>query len=328
MKSQFELFRNLVEHSDRFVLTTHVNPDGDGLGSELALSRYLRSLKKHPTILNHSSTPFSYQFLDHENEIVTFDPGPHSAVLADAEVIIVLDTNQPSRLANMKDPVMASKARKVVIDHHLDADPFADLMILDESAAATGQIVYNLLKHLKGPSFTPEIAQALYVAIMTDTGSFRFPKTDSEVHRVTAALIESGADPVSAYQQIYEQSPLERIHLLGQVLASLKTAHNGAVAYLTVTQKMFARTNTSEPDVDQFVPYALALKGVRIALMFTELPDQIKVSFRSKGDIWINRLAQEFGGNGHKNAAGARIVNGTLRDVIASVLDKTHTYLD
>ncbi len=328
MKQEFTSFQTILRTHTRFILTTHVSPDGDGLGSELALAQYLDSSGKEVSILNHSPTPVTYEFLDPSRQITHFDPTRHTRVIAEADVIVVLDTNHPDRLGEMKNPVLSSRAKKVVIDHHLDADPFADLLILDERSAATGQIVFKLLEFLKGPALSPDTAQALYVALMTDTGSFRFPKTDAEVHRVTASLIERGADPVAAYQAIYEQSSQGKIQLLGRALASLKTAHHGALVYLTVTQKMFQETKTSEPDVDQFAPYTLSLKNVRIGLVFTELADQVKVSFRSKGDIPINKLAQEFGGNGHKNAAGARVMNGVLNEVVTNVIDRAAHYLE
>ncbi|MGH2568669.1 MAG: DHH family phosphoesterase, partial [Bacteroidota bacterium] len=196
------------------------------------------------------------------------------------------------------------------------------------SSAATGEIVYRLLSHLGQNNFTTEAARALYTAIMTDTGSFRFPKTGPEIHRQVAHLLECGADPVAIYQQVYEQGSAGRLQLLGRALASLQTAHSGKVACMTVTRQMFQETGTSEEDTDNVINYTLTVKGVQVGLLFTELNEGMKISFRSKGNIWINKLAQEFGGNGHQHAAGARVPGGTVNELLPKVLERSKSYLN
>lgn len=324
---QLDAFKSLIGSARRIVLTTHINPDGDGLGSELALALYLSELGKEAVILNHSGTPDFYQFLDSRNLIRQFNAQSHAGIIRDADLVFVVDTNHPDRIAGLKDHVLASHAKKIVIDHHLDPDPFGDLLLIDDSSAATGEIVFRLLEHLGATRMSPAAATALYVAIMTDTGSFRYPKTDGDLHRIIATLLDCGADPVQTYERIYEQAPVNRIILLGKALSTLETHHDGRVSVLTITRDLFRETETSEPDVERFVPFAMGIKGVQIALLFTELEDHIKISFRSRGDIWINKLAQEFGGNGHKNAAGARVNNRTLKDLKKSVVDRSHSYL-
>ncbi|MEX1139238.1 MAG: bifunctional oligoribonuclease/PAP phosphatase NrnA [Bacteroidota bacterium] len=327
MKQHLEQLRRGLDSWQTIILTTHVSPDCDGLGSELAFAAFLRKRGKTVSIINCSETPEPYRFLDPQGSIQQYDPSRHDRLIAETNAIIVLDTNQPGRLATMAAPVLASKADKVVIDHHLDAEPFANLLLIDDSSAATGEIVYKILEELGGVPVDRNSAEALYIAVMTDTGSFRFPKTDADLHRMIAALIEQGADPVQAYQNVYEQDSPDRVRLLGKALNGLATAHGGAVAYITVSATMFKETSTSEPDVERFAPYPLRLKGVKIGFMFTELPGMIKISFRSKGDIPINKLAQEFGGNGHKNAAGARIPGGSLPEVIEKVVERAGHYL-
>lgn len=327
MKQHIEQLRRSLGTWKSVVLTTHVSPDCDGLGSELAFASFLRKRGLSVAVINCSETPEPYRFLDPDGSIQHYNPARHDSSIADADAIIVLDTNQPGRLASMAAPILSSKAAKVVIDHHLDSDPFADLYLMDDSSAATGEIIYRILEALNGLPMDKASAEALYVAIMTDTGSFRFPKTDADLHRVIAALIEQGADPVKAYQKVYEQDPPNRVQLLGKVLGGLSTAHRGAVAYITVSAAMFRETSTGEADVERFVPYTLRIKGVQIGLMFTELPGLIKISFRSKGDIPINKLAQEFGGNGHKNAAGARISGASLQSAVEQVIERSRHYL-
>jgi len=324
---QLNTFKSIIGSAGRIVLTTHINPDGDGLGSEVALALSLSELGKDAVILNHSATPDFYRFLDEANLIKQFDALRHAPVIKEADVVMIVDTNHPDRIASLKNEVLASRAKKIIIDHHLDPDPFGDLLLIDDSAAATGEIVFGLLHHLGIKQLSPAIATALYAAIMTDTGSFRYPKTDANLHRLVASLLDCGADPVMTYERIYEQSPVNRILLLGKALSSIETFYEGHVAAMTISQDLFRETGTAEPDVDRFAPYPMGIKGVQIALMFTELEDHIKISFRSRGDIWVNKLAQEYGGNGHKNAAGARVNNRTLKELKKSVIDRSHHYL-
>jgi phosphoesterase RecJ-like protein len=327
MQNEFDEFRQIVERCTKFVLTTHVNPDPDAIGSEIALARFLTRLGKIVAVLNHSANPAYCSFLDPQSIILQFDPLQHANMVLNADAIIVVDANQPDRIQSLKPYVLSSKATKVCIDHHPERMPFADLYIVDEDSAATGEILYNLFSSFDQGSLTPDIATPLYVAIMTDTGSFRFPKTDAALHRIIADLLEHGADPVRSYNHVYEQGTADRTKLLGNVLASLQLALGGRAAYMIVTREMFSGTGTSEEDTDNFINYTLSITGVQIGLMFTELAEGVKVSFRSRGDIAINKLAQEFGGNGHKNAAGARIATGTIETLLPLVLERAQAYL-
>jgi len=327
MRKEFDACRQIFEQKQRFVLSTHVNPDPDAIGSEIALAAFLKSRGKDVTVLNHSATPSNCLFLDPERTISQFAPQRHADLIANAEVILVLDVNQSERLESLHPFVLLSKASKICIDHHLERQPFADLYVVDEEAAATGEILYNLFLHCDPDSVSKEIATALYAAIMTDTGSFRFPKTDAALHRVVAGLIERGADPVQIYHETYEQGSARRIQLLGNVLSTLQLAHEGRVASVSVSREMFDRTSTTEEDTENFVTYTLSIAGVQIGLMFTELAEGVKISFRSRGDIAVNKLAQKFGGNGHKNAAGARTNARALEVVIRQVVERSKAYL-
>jgi bifunctional oligoribonuclease and PAP phosphatase NrnA len=327
MRKEFDACREIFEHKQRFVLSTHVNPDPDAIGSEIAVASFLKSRGKEVTILNHSTTPSNCLFLDPQRTISQFVPELHAALIANTEVIVVLDANQAERLQSLHPYVTQSKAMKLCIDHHLERKPFADLYVIDEEAAATGEILYNLFLHCDPESVTKTIATALYAAIMTDTGSFRFPKTDAALHRVVAGLIERGADPVQIYHETYEQGSANRLKLLGNVLSTLQVANEGRVASVYVTRAMFDKTGTTEEDTENFVTYTLSIAGVQVGLMFTELVEGVKISFRSRGEIAVNKLAQEFGGNGHKNAAGARTNTRELEVLIQQVLERSKAYL-
>jgi phosphoesterase RecJ-like protein len=328
LAQEFDKFQKIIESNTHFVLTTHINPDGDGLGSEVALAAYLEKIGKQAAILNHDATPENYKFLEQIHPFLQYDPSRHAELLKNAEVIIVLDTNHLDRLSAMKSFISSSNAFKICIDHHLEPGVFADLYIIDETATSAGEILYRLITTSASEQIIDRnIAIALYTAIMTDTGSFRYPKTDSEVHKIIANLIQAGADPAAIYEQVYEQSSANRVHLLGLALANIKLTHDGKVAHIVLTRDMFESTGAAEADTDAFVPYTLTISGVQIGLMFSELNGMVKVNFRSKGDIQINELAKQFGGNGHKNAAGARIPNANLDDIVSLVLKQTGKYV-
>lgn len=327
MTTSLERAIAFLEERHNFVLTTHVNPDGDGLGSEIALAEWLAAKDKSVSIINYSATPDIYLFLDPHQRILRYEPSRDDPVIARADAIVVLDTNQPERLRTMHHPVVESKARKLVIDHHLEPHPFAHEYLLDEEATSTGEIMYHLLSRLTHGSLTPLMAQNLYCAIMTDTGSFRYPRVDAEIHRIVADLIEQGADPVSIYSNIYERWSTGRIHLLGEMLAGLQTGESGMLAHVSVTQDMLRRTGTAEVDTDNFTVYPMSVQGVLIGILFLELRDGVKISFRSKGMIPINELAKEFGGNGHLNAAGARLHGVSLDEVRSAVVKAAGKYL-
>ncbi len=316
----------LLRH-DRFVLTTHINPDGDAIGCEIALASWLNDRGKDVTIINHNATPFVYRFLDPGGTIRTFDPSRDVPLIATTDALVILDCNHPNRVGDLKHAVTASPATKVVIDHHLDPTPFTDHMMIDTEATSTGEILFTLLRSSGQGAITPRIAQALYCAIMTDTGSFRYPRIDAETHTIIAQLIEAGADPVEIYRQVYDRWSSERIHLLGDALSGMVTVAGGRIAAMTVTQEMMRRTGTSEEDTDNFTTYPMSVDGVVAGMLFVELADGLKVSFRSRGEIPINELAREFGGNGHKNAAGARLKNRDFAGTVATVLTAAEKYI-
>lgn len=325
---EFDSIIKLLNKYTSFILTTHINPDGDGLGSQIALSEYLKAAGKNVRCINHSSTPRHYKFLDPDNSMVeVFNTSDHENTIGKAECIIIVDTNIPTRLGNMDAVVRRARGAKIVIDHHLDKDNFADYYLVDEKAAATGEIVYRLLSKSMKNKLTDTIAVALYTAIMTDTGSFRFPQTNKSTHIMIADLLNYDVDPARIYREVYEKGPVNRMFLLGKTLATLQLFHEGKVAVLKVSNKMFRDTGTDVVETDGFVNYAMQIDTVEIGLLFTELDDIIKISFRSRGATRVNELAKEFQGNGHQNAAGATIWRGDLDEVMNRVIASAPKYL-
>lgn len=327
MNSSIEAVLPIIQKAQRFVLTTHVNPDGDAIGSEVALAEWLATRGKDVSIINHSPTPAVYLFIDPHKRILQYNAARDDDTIAKADVLFLLDTNHPERLRSMAQSVLSSRATKICIDHHLEPAQFADHYIVDDDATSTGEIIYRLLEQFNGRNLPAFVAQGLYCAIMTDTGSFRYPRVDPEIFRICAYLVECGADPVAVYSGVYERWSNGRIHLLGEMLAGLKTECAGKLAHVTITRDMLKRTGTTEEDTDNFTTYPMSVDGVLVGILFLELPRGLKISFRSKGDIPINDLAKEFGGNGHKNAAGARVYDGTLEHVRTDVLNAAAKYI-
>ena len=323
----FENIANLINNYRNFVITSHVNPDGDSIGSEIALHTYLKNLGKNSRIINYSKTPDNYAFLDKNNIIEKFDETEHKKVIENTEVIFILDTNEYSRTRTMEPLLKNSKAVKVCIDHHPGPNKNGfDYYISDTESPATGEILYSIFSE-SGNSISPEIANALYTAIMTDTGSFRFPRTDHETHNITAELIKAGADPVKLYSEVYDKATIGRLKLLSLFLSNVKLVYDDRLIYGKLFLKDFEETNTNVFDTEGFSNYLMSIESVRLSLIFTEVQRGIKISFRSKGNIFVNDLAREFGGGGHMNAAGAFIVNGNMDTLTDEVLSKAKKYI-
>lgn len=327
MEGKIQQLNHLIETKKTFVLTTHINPDADALGSEVALARYLADTGKIVQVLNQSETPENLFFLNDIFPITQYKAELHAHFIIDADCFIVLDTNSVSRFRALQQAFEKSKAYKIIIDHHLDHEPFADLNIIDTHVPATSELLYIILNDINSKAITKPIAEALYAGIMTDTGSFRFPQTDPETHIITADLLKRGVQPYEIFQKIYESGPINKLHLLGKALTSIDLHHDGKVAVMTLPRSIFTETKTVESDVDNLTQYVLSIGGVVIGIVVMELDQGVKLSFRSKRDIPINELAKQFDGGGHKNAAGARVKETTLQEIIPIVLEKTKHFL-
>jgi bifunctional oligoribonuclease and PAP phosphatase NrnA len=325
----FLLLEKIIRENNSFLLTTHVNPDADAIGSEAALYFILKELGKEVYIVNHSQNPYNLLFLDTDNRIEKYDPEKHDHLFDEVDVLVALDFNRSDRTVSMAKAFNASDKLKICIDHHQDPENFADYYFLDPGYSATGHIIFDLIKKTSIVKLSYQTAYPIYAAIMTDTGSFRFERTTPEIHRIAAELLETNVDPADVFDKIYDQSLFSKIKLLGKALDSIQLyGEKKQIAYMVITKEMFNDTGALESDTDGFVNFSLSVQFVRIGLMFIELREGFKVSFRSKGLIPVNRLAGEFGGGGHLNAAGARIFRGEMSDFINIVLEKTEKYLD
>jgi phosphoesterase RecJ-like protein len=318
----------LLENNQRFVITSHTNPDCDALGSELALAEHLGGMGKTATILNSDAVPQAVRFLDPQRRIKRFSPARHSALTQTTQVVMVLDASGGWERVGQVGKVLAqNQAAKICIDHHPDATDFVDLAVVDIDAAATAELVYDLIITMGG-KISASMAQALYAAIVTDTGSFRFPKTRPQTHQITAELLRAGADPARIFSQLYQQYPLGRVRLKGHLIDSIKTEVNGQLAYYSLTKEtMKAYGVKGAADLDGFASLAQEVGSVRITVFGVENSrNRVKISLRSDGSIAINQIAAEYGGGGHPSAAGAT-VDGNLDQVMAEVIAKVKPLL-
>ena len=298
----------VIRSHQRFVLTSHIRPDCDALGSELGMAAVLDHLGKQTIIVNGQATPPNLAFIDPDRRLKTLGTDVQPADLADYEVLMVLDTSAWAQLGPMADVVRATTARKVLIDHHVGQDELGAELFKDTKAEATGHLVADLAAHLKVP-LTPRAATSLYAAIATDTGWFRFPSTTSETYRVAARLIDAGANPGEIYSQLYERDTLARLQLRGRILARTQTELGGRLAHTAALADDFAATGALPSDTEDIINLTLAIEGTEVAVIFVEqATGGFKLSFRSRTPaVDCNVLAKTFGGGGHKAAAGAFI---------------------
>ncbi|MDZ7264513.1 MAG: bifunctional oligoribonuclease/PAP phosphatase NrnA [candidate division KSB1 bacterium] len=321
MISNIELqkINDLISSHRKFILTTHINPDGDAIGSEMAMADYLRHLGKSVTIINNTPTPNNYHFLDENEEILVYDPDHHYGLAAAADAYIILDISDWERLRKIGQIIKASSAPKLCIDHHHINYQFVDVDIIHEEASSTGEIVFDFLNKNHYP-LNPVTARALYTCILTDTGSFRFSNTSARTHTMAAQLLTAGINAREIYSLVYENNSPGKMKLMGEALRNLHFEHEGQLAWFVLTQEMFRACQTTHWDTEGFAELPRSIEGVEVSLMFTELDDtKVKVSLRSKGNLVINHVAEKLGGGGHQFAAGA-LVNRHLVETIPMVL--------
>lgn len=310
----------------RICLVTHVNPDGDGLGSQVALVHLLRGAGLDAVITNPTPTPERFQFL--LADLPGVDQSDRAVrELRRADLIIVLDIAELTRLGSLGATVQERGVPVVCIDHHTGPGHLPDgPRLVDVTAAATGELVYMLACEM-GWEVTRAVAHAVYVAIVTDTGSFRFSNTRPRTLRIAADLLERGADPEEVYLEVYASGPPGRPRLLAEALQTLVVEDDPGLAWLTVPPGALERHGVDADDLDGVVEHARAIRGVRVAILFREVSGgRIKVSFRSVGGADVAELARRFGGGGHTKASGAAIV-GSLDTVQQAVLAEARSYL-
>jgi phosphoesterase RecJ-like protein len=316
----------------RVVLTTHLNADGDGTGSQVAMLELLESFGVEGRIVNPTPFPDLFRFLLPGEDAAPADGGgvplDHPSVLGagtpeaaawcrEADLALVLDTGEVPRIGRVKP--MVEHLEHLVVDHHPEGDrPLPGEAWREVSASATGEMVFDLVHHAGGP-WTRSVVEGLYTAILTDTGSFRFSNATPTAHRVAGELIALGASPDRLHTRIYGAAPLRRYRLLEEALGTLERSSDGRVSWMTVPEGAFRKLGCDSADLEGLSDYPRTLAGTEVALLFREVDDGIKISFRSNGQVDVNEIARQLGGGGHVRASGA-LVQGDLEKVRVRVV--------
>ena len=314
-------FVKAIEPHQTFVLTSHLRPDCDALGSELAMAQILEALGKQVRIINPMATPDAIRFIDPDSRIQTVNEDVTVDEAAATDAIMVLDTSAWDQLGSMGDVIRATDGAKIVLDHHVSGDELGAVVFRDDQSPATGCLVIEAADALRVP-LTKNIATPLFAAIATDTGWLRFPSTTADTYRACARLVEAGASPTWIYQQLYERDTLPRIKLRGRALERAQTDLDGRLIYTSVRRADFDATGATPADTEDVINLTLAVEGVEAAVLFNEQidADAVKVSFRSRGALDCSELARSLGGGGHKLAAGA-MIQGDYEAAETRVLD-------
>ena len=315
----WQRLKDFLARHQRFVLTCHVRPDCDALGSELAMAEVLLQLGKQVRIINADEVPPRLAFVDPERRIEVLPEGA-TALESPVDAIMVLDTAAWGQLGRMAEVIRGTTAEVAIIDHHANPGEVDGLLVQDSSAEATGRLIADFAQFLQ-IDWAVRLANALFVAIATDTGWFRFPSTRSSTYEVAGRLVAAGASPPELFRQLYERDSLNRAKLRGIVLTRIALEMEGRVAHTFVRDEDFEQTGALRSETDDFINMALAVEGVGVAAMFTEHPvGTIKVSLRSRlSAVDCSLVTEQFGGGGHRAAAGATL-QGDLNEVRVRVL--------
>jgi phosphoesterase RecJ-like protein len=318
-----EQIRRLAEHARRVLVVSHIDPDGDALGSQLAMSAYLKALGKEVFLVRDSEIPDKYRFLPGSEAIrPTLDLPKDFTV----DTAIILECPSPERVGSAM-RYIGEDMTVINIDHHPDAQDLGTVNWIETAASSVGEMLYEYFTTV-GAVITADMATALYAAILTDTGRFRYPSTSARTMTIAGALIDAGADPQAICDHVYYNMPLSTLHLHGRVLNAITFHNNDRICILAMTRGMLTDSGAEESEADGIVDYALYGTGVRAGAFFKEVsPTVTKVSMRSRGAVDVSSVAAQFGGGGHRNAAGCR-VDGDIASAQAEILDLLREAID
>jgi phosphoesterase RecJ-like protein len=310
-----------IAECDRFLVTTHVRPDGDALGSEVGITGLLRQRGKDVRVVNASRTPPRYEYLDPQGKLfLHLGTQVLAADLADRQALVILDLSSWGQLGDMADVVRNFAGIRMVIDHHVSQDDLSASLMKDTTAESCCTLVLRAVGALKA-NLTPEMAQGLLTGIAMDTGWFHHPSTKPGTMRDAAGLIEAGADIHGLYRKLFEQNTMARFKMFGRALSRLDTDQNGRVAYTFVTLEDYEATGAIPPETEDLVDFTVSIEGVEVGLLFIEQNrGNVKLSARTRADFDCQSLVAAFGGGGHRAAAGA-ILDGPMDAAIRRALE-------
>ncbi|MCP4052039.1 MAG: bifunctional oligoribonuclease/PAP phosphatase NrnA [Mesoflavibacter sp.] len=311
-KQDISEIKSLLASPKKIVIVTHKNPDGDAIGSSLALFHYLTKINHSVTVITPNDYPDFLKWVPGQDLILKFDSQNSQSLeaLNNADIVFTLDFNAFHRAGDMENTLAENESLKIMIDHHQQPDPYAKYTYSDVSMSSTCEMIYNFIEMLGDlDHLDSNMATAIYLGIMTDTGSFRFNSTTSRTHRVIADLIDKGAENTFIHNQVYDTNSYNRLQLLGCALSNLKVLPEYRAAYITLTLNELQKFDYKKGDTEGFVNYALSLNNIVLAAIFIEDAQQniVKISLRSKGDFSVNLMSRShFEGGGHTNAAGGK----------------------
>ncbi len=319
MSIDWKRFAQVIQEHNNFVLVSHIRPDCDALGSELGMAGILDQLGKKVRIVNGQETPPNLQFIDPQKRIQAINVSVQPAELADADCFLILDTSAKVQLGPMLPVIMNAQAKRVVLDHHVSEDGLDAEVFKRTSAEATGTLVVEAAEQL-GVRLDASIAVPLFAAIATDTGWFRFGSVSDYTFAVIGKLIRAGAVPAQIYQDLYERESAGRVRLRGLVLSRIATELGGRLAHTYIRKEDYSTTGALPTETEDLVNGALEIDGTQFAVIMIEQPaGGFKISFRSRCSVACNEVAGNFGGGGHKAAAGA-FIKSDFADVQSRVL--------
>lgn len=303
--SKWKELNERLKFSGRITITTHIHPDGDAIGSELALYYYLKHLGKDVNILNISPTPDIYKFMDKENVINTYSD---DYFLKSSDLLIVLDVSKFERIKKIAKDAKENNISIVSIDHHpKHTQNFFTQEIIDESANSTGYLTYQFIKKFNPEFIDKKIALFLYSALVTDTGYFHYNNSNFEAHKMASELVQIGINPPEVYEKIYEQNNLEQMKLLGHILQNLNIEYGGKIVWFTITQNLLKEYKVKIEETECFSDVVRSIKNLKVCVIIKEMKNgKISVNLRSKDNVKINGIAHRFGGGGHPYASGIK----------------------
>lgn len=319
--------------SKRIMLTTHKSPDGDAIGSSLALYQYLKEMGHEVYVSVPDPAPAFLHWLPHFDELITYqkDKDYFKEVLNECDILIALDYNHFARTGSELGKLLSdSNALKILIDHHQEPDDFMKYKVWDVEASSTAQLVYDLIVGLSSEkSITKSIGECLYTGIMTDTGSFRFATCSSHTMRIVAHLLDCGVDGNNIHHLVYDQNSKDRLHLMGYALKKMVMIDDFHTAYISLSKEELDNFNYKAGDTEGLVNKILSVKGVKVAALITEKEGNIRFSFRSSAEFSVNAFARKhFSGGGHYHAAGGNISNDNIKEACSLFESSIKLYKD
>jgi|ETNmetMinimDraft_32_1059908.scaffolds.fasta_scaffold05580_4 phosphoesterase RecJ-like protein len=317
----WERIVDVINGGKKFIITTHLFSEGDAIGSELALKRFLCDLNKEAVIVNNEKLPPVYSCFDPDKDVKFLRSKDVNINLDDFDAIFMVDVADWGQLGDFADMIKASQITKVCIDHHPTNPGYADINVIDKGASSAGELIYDLIIHMNG-ELTLELATPLYLSIATDTGWFKFSNTSAKAFKACSALIEAGVKSQIIYEKLYHNKHASYLKLLNLMLGALSSECDGQLVWTKMTKKMIKSSGVEFVDTDVMIDLIRAVNEVEVVVIFRELGERkTKVSFRSKHTIDVSKLASDFGGGGHVRAAGASLeepIDTVIGDVISA----------